>query len=72
MGQPLCSSPRLRAFDWLSTTLVARGDTLSVDAAWLIRTDAMPHTTSSEMQKAPANCTISVLSPAAVKGLSLT
>src|SRR6516225_881502 len=38
-GQPSSSSPRLCSCDW-STTLVARGDALFVDAVW----------TSSEMQ----------------------
>src|SRR5262249_60875336 len=49
LGQPSSSSPRLCSCDWLSTTLVARGDALAVDAVWL-RTNTMPHTTSIEMQ----------------------
>src|SRR5206468_3000110 len=50
LGQPSSSSPHLCSCDWLSTMLVARGDALSADAVWLIRTTTIPHTTGNEMQ----------------------
>src|SRR5262249_35756175 len=50
LGQLSSRCPCFCSCDCLSTALVARDNALSVDAVWLIRTNTMPHTTSSEMQ----------------------